>query len=75
MKPSRSSVVHHDAGQALKAVLNEELDIEIGLRNRLKETVESRLSWALVLQDALEKHQDGDGASTLNSASLCISLC
>jgi len=33
----------------------EELDVELGLRQRLYETVHSRLSWALLLQEALEK--------------------
>ena len=41
------------AEHALESVLSEELDIEIELRNRLKETVESRLAWALLLQETL----------------------
>jgi len=33
----------------------EELDVELGLRHRLSETIRSRLTWALLLQETLEK--------------------
>ncbi|KAH9841474.1 uncharacterized protein C8Q71DRAFT_884337 [Rhodofomes roseus] len=36
-------------------IVLEELDVELGLRERLYETVNSRLTWALLLQEALEK--------------------
>lgn len=41
--------------EILRAILPEEIDLEIGLRARLIETVESRLAWGLALQDVLEK--------------------
>ncbi|TFY62462.1 hypothetical protein EVJ58_g3849 [Rhodofomes roseus] len=40
-------------------ILLEELDVEVGLRERLYETVNSRLTWALLLQEALEKEYPG----------------
>ena len=42
----------------LRALLLEEIDLEIGLRNRLKEIVESRLTWALALENCLERHYE-----------------
>lgn len=36
-------------------VVGEELDLEILIRQRLAETVESRIAWALQLQEALQK--------------------
>lgn len=43
-----------DASAGLKILLDDELSIELGLRTRLKETVEARLAWAALLKDALE---------------------
>ena len=40
---------------AIRALLLEEIDHEIALRTRLQETVQSRLTWALILQETLEK--------------------
>ncbi|KZT11963.1 uncharacterized protein LAESUDRAFT_160608 [Laetiporus sulphureus 93-53] len=37
----------------------EEVDLELGLRERLYETVHSRLTWALILQETLEKGLKG----------------
>lgn len=34
-----------------------EIDLEIALRRRVAETVESRISWALILQNLLKKGQ------------------
>ncbi|KAG5646997.1 hypothetical protein DXG03_001721 [Asterophora parasitica] len=39
-----------------------ELDLEISLRRRLAETIDSRITWALVLQESLQK--GGNGATT-----------
>lgn len=44
------------ADETLKALLVEEIDHEIALRTRLQETVQSRLTWALILQETLQKH-------------------
>ncbi len=40
-------------------LLLEEIDLEIGLQDRLRATVESRITWALLLQEALEKDVNG----------------
>lgn len=32
-----------------------DLDLELSLRERLADTLESRISWALILQESLEK--------------------
>ncbi|KAG6821306.1 hypothetical protein H0H93_000167 [Arthromyces matolae] len=37
------------------AAIVSELDLEIALRRRVAETIESRITWALLLQDALKK--------------------
>lgn len=47
-------------------LLSEELSLELGLRNRLKELVESRLTWACLLHDSLVKHYDGPSVGRSN---------
>ena len=42
----------------MEALLNEEIDIEIALRERLKNVVESRLNLALLLHEAAARHSD-----------------
>ncbi|CCM01170.1 uncharacterized protein FIBRA_03218 [Fibroporia radiculosa] len=42
-----------------RQVILEELDVEIGLRRRLSETIHSRLTWALLLQKALNSTPNG----------------
>ncbi|KAL5501431.1 MLP1_7 [Sanghuangporus vaninii] len=54
-RPRKCRKVEGNKDDVLRAILHEEIDLEIGLRTRLTETVESRLTWALVLQDVLEK--------------------
>ena len=41
----------------------EELDLEIRLRQRLKETIESRIGWAACLQTSLNVVRENQGAS------------
>ena len=41
----------------------EELDLEIRLRQRLKETIESRIGWATCLQTSLNVVRENQGAS------------
>jgi hypothetical protein len=41
----------------------EELDLEIRLRQRLKETIESRIGWATCLQSSLNVVRENQGAS------------
>lgn len=44
---------------AMRQVLAEELDLEIALRQRLLNAVESRITWALLLQESLMKDANG----------------
>lgn len=44
-----------DTGQVIEALVNEEIDLEIALRERLKNVVESRLNLALLLHEAATK--------------------
>ena len=37
------------------AELNAQVDLEIAIRHRLANTVQSRIEWALILQESLEK--------------------
>lgn len=58
------------ADETLKALLVEEIDHEIALRTRLQETVQSRLTWALILQETLQKHfstPQSEGLSVFSS--------
>ncbi|OCH91897.1 hypothetical protein OBBRIDRAFT_774513 [Obba rivulosa] len=49
-------VSEHEHSHTLRRqVILEEVDLEIGLRKRLSETVQSRLTWALVLQETLNR--------------------
>lgn len=41
----------------------EELDLEIRVRQRLKETIESRIGWATCLQTSLDGVRESQGAS------------
>jgi hypothetical protein len=43
----------------MRQVLAEELDLEIALRQRLSNTIESRITWALLLQESLMKDANG----------------
>ncbi|KAL5512817.1 hypothetical protein ACEPAG_3083 [Sanghuangporus baumii] len=54
-RPRKCRKFDGNKDDVLRAILHEEIDLEIGLRARLTETVESRLTWALILQDVLEK--------------------
>lgn len=40
---------------AFLSEINDQVGFEIALRQRLAETVESRIAWALVLQETLQK--------------------
>ncbi|KAH0585296.1 hypothetical protein J132_10052 [Termitomyces sp. J132] len=40
-----------------------EVDLEIAIRRRVAETIESRISWALLLQDSLKKGSSGSTTS------------
>jgi hypothetical protein len=46
-----------------RRVILEEIDLEIALRERLASTVESRITWALLLQEALQKELRHPGVS------------
>ncbi|KAF8071822.1 hypothetical protein FPV67DRAFT_1667279 [Lyophyllum atratum] len=50
-----------------------ELDLEISLRRRLAETIESRITWALVLQEELKKSSTGSTTSFKDAAFEAIS--
>jgi len=41
--------------EAFLSEIDAEVDVEIALRQRLAETVESRIAWALILQETLQK--------------------
>lgn len=47
------------AWRVQRRLLVEEIDLEIALRRRLLETTQSRITWALLLQEALEKELKG----------------
>ena len=40
---------------AFLSEVNAQVDLEIALRHRLADTVQSRIAWALILQDSLQK--------------------
>ena len=40
---------------AFLSEINAQVDLEIALRHRLADTVQSRISWALILQESLQK--------------------
>ena len=42
-----------------RRVILEEIDLEIGLHERLSETVQSRITWAFLLQEALQHDLPG----------------
>ncbi|KAF9820734.1 hypothetical protein IEO21_01177 [Rhodonia placenta] len=48
----------------------EEIDLELGLRQRLSDTVRSRLTWALLLQEALENNLQGTNDTGFQDAAL-----
>ncbi|KAI0927055.1 hypothetical protein AcV5_007694 [Taiwanofungus camphoratus] len=55
-KRSRFSAEHDNySTPSHKQIVLEELDLEIALRQRLSHTIQSRLTWALLLQETLEK--------------------
>ncbi|KAF8802431.1 hypothetical protein BYT27DRAFT_7112451 [Phlegmacium glaucopus] len=69
--------------EAFLSEINAQVDVEIALKQRLAETVESRIAWALILQETLQKaerkgSQDfprNDALATLSiteSSSECI---
>lgn len=39
--------------------MHEEIDLEISIRQRLAETVKSRLTWALLLQESIKRAAGG----------------
>ena len=44
---------------ASQQLIVQEIDLEIALRKRLLDTAQSRITWALLLQEALEKEVKG----------------
>ncbi|KAH9942886.1 hypothetical protein B0H21DRAFT_823826 [Amylocystis lapponica] len=60
------------SGPSYQQVVLEELDLEIALRQRLSETVQSRITWALLLQESLEKglQVNSAGSSDFQTAAL-----
>ncbi|KAI0043959.1 hypothetical protein FA95DRAFT_1562778 [Auriscalpium vulgare] len=60
----------HVGSSVQRRTLLEELDLEIGIREKLQETICSRITWALVLQQSLEKriHQKSDAPHAAQSA-------
>ncbi|EKM51788.1 uncharacterized protein PHACADRAFT_31601 [Phanerochaete carnosa HHB-10118-sp] len=56
-----------------RRILLEEIDLEVALRERLTSTVQSRITWALLLQEALEKdvrHPGLDSTAEFRTAAL-----
>lgn len=51
-----------DSIAASRQLILEELDLEIDVRQRVHDMIQSRITWALILQEALEK-QDIQGSS------------
>jgi hypothetical protein len=50
----------HDVSHTtVRQLVLEELDIEIGLRSRLEETIQGRIAWAMQMQAALRTRSEG----------------
>jgi hypothetical protein len=64
--PSDSQEAHHillnhDCPDGiLQKILVEEFGVEISLRQRLADTIESRIAWALLLKNSLSSHDVGE---------------
>ncbi|ESK89852.1 hypothetical protein Moror_837 [Moniliophthora roreri MCA 2997] len=54
MHPNKRRKLNEDESRYVQAIIPE-VDVEIGLRERLAETIEARIAWALALQDSLTK--------------------
>ncbi|KAK0212730.1 hypothetical protein DFS33DRAFT_60551 [Desarmillaria ectypa] len=56
--------------QHLREILLPEIQLEIDLRKRLAQTVESRIAWATSLQESLLKENSGNDSATFKVAAL-----
>jgi hypothetical protein len=53
------TICRKQANALHRQILLEEIGLEIGVRERVAETIEARIKWALELQQLLEGGQDG----------------
>lgn len=53
MSDGDQDVTDTESERRYTQILNNEIDLEIGLRERLQKTIEGRIQWATFLQDAL----------------------
>ena len=60
------------ASPTAQQIILEEIDLEVAIRQRIADTVQSRITWALLLQESLKKSVGSRASSTDRSlASSC----
>lgn len=59
---------------SFRQILLEEIDLEVALRQRLAATIESRITWALLLQETLARELSLPGAHTFLSGYFASSI-
>ena len=69
-RPQKRRLVEQDTVDILSGLLHEEVDVEIGLRERLSQTAEYRLTWALVLRNALALGEPFEQSEARNGLSM-----
>ena len=69
-RPHKRRLVEQDTVDILSGLLHEEVDVEIGLRERLSQTAEYRLTWALVLRNALALGESFEQSEARNGLSM-----
>ncbi|KAL0580194.1 hypothetical protein V5O48_001787 [Marasmius crinis-equi] len=68
-KRRRIEEIDETEARYLQAIIPE-IDVEIGLRERLAETIEARIAWALLLQEALQNDTSSSSQSSFKDAAL-----
>ena len=67
----RARVASESHEPPFRQILLEEIDLEVALRQRLASTIESRITWALLLQETLTRELNLSGAHTHLSVASC----
>ncbi|KAI0070446.1 hypothetical protein K474DRAFT_1776796 [Panus rudis PR-1116 ss-1] len=74
-RPTKRRKVNHEADDQLftylptpRRILLEEVDLEVSLRQRLASTIQSRLTWALLLQESLKRPASGQNHADFSDA-------
>ncbi|KAK7054687.1 hypothetical protein VNI00_003150 [Paramarasmius palmivorus] len=71
MHPNKRRKIDEDESRYVQAIIPE-VDIEIGLRERLAETIEGRIAWALALQEALTNGTANDNQAPFKDIALDV---